>query len=127
MELKDSISEYRRDNGISQREFARRSGLSNSLISILEMGTNPQTGKKMAPDLQTYKKLAAAMGTTVQALFERIGDSESVNISRITVDLSNDEYYLISLYRGAEDHAKEFAKDTLKKYQKQDTASEQMA
>ena len=81
MELRDVLLKYREENGISQREFARRCGLSNSLISILEMGINPQTRKKMTPDLETYRKIASEIGMTVQALFELLGDSESVDIS----------------------------------------------
>jgi len=81
VELREILLKYREENRLSQREFARRSGLSNSLISILEMGKNPQTGKKMAPDLETYRKLAGAMGMTVQAMFEMMGDSERANIA----------------------------------------------
>jgi len=81
MELKDVIINYRKENGLSQREFARRCGLSNSLISLLEMGINPQTGKKMSPDLVTYKKLATGMGTTVQAIFEKLDESERISLS----------------------------------------------
>ena len=62
MMLKDAILSYRQENKISQREFARRAGLSNSLISIIESGFNSQTGKKMAQDFKTYKKIADAMG-----------------------------------------------------------------
>ena len=81
MELKEILTNYRKENDLSQREFARRCGLSNSLISILEMGKNPQTKKKMAPDLDTYRKLANAMGISVQKLFEMLGNSERVDIS----------------------------------------------
>ena len=81
MELRTILTKFREENKISQRELARRSGLSNSLISILEMGVNPQTGKKMTPDIDTYKKLADAMGIRIHDLFEMIGDSELVNIT----------------------------------------------
>jgi len=80
MELGEMIRNYRTENKISQREFARRSGLSHALISILEIGTNRQTGKKPTPDMETYKKIAYAMGITVHELFENIGDSEMVFI-----------------------------------------------
>ena len=83
MEIKNVLKNYRAENKISQREFARRSGLFNSLISILEMGVNPQTGKKITPDLNTYKKLADAMGMTVHQLFEIIGDSEYVSLKEM--------------------------------------------
>ena len=81
MDLKDIIIKYREDNKISQREFARRTGLSNAQISILEYGKNKQTGRKPVPDIITMKKLADGMGITLQALFEMIGDSEFVHLN----------------------------------------------
>lgn len=81
MELKNVIKKFREDNKISQREFSRRCNLSNSLISILEMGINPQTGKKMSPDLVTYKKLAAGMGMSLQYLLESLDDTELISLS----------------------------------------------
>lgn len=81
MELKDVLKNFREKNKISQRELARRCDLSNSLISILEMGTNPQTGKKMSPDLVTYKKLASGMGISLQFLMESLDETELVSLS----------------------------------------------
>ncbi len=78
MKLSDFVIQYRTENDISQRELARRCGVSHGLISLIEKGTNPQTGKEMAQDLDTYKKLADGMGITLQYLFEQIGDSGSV-------------------------------------------------
>lgn len=70
MKLNELLKEYREKNDLSQREFARRCGLSNSLISILEMGINPQTGKQMEPDARTYRRLAEGMGMTTAGLSE---------------------------------------------------------
>ena len=50
MKLSELLKQYRSENKISQRELARRCGLSNSLISLMEMGVNPQTGKEMSPE-----------------------------------------------------------------------------
>ena len=94
MELKDVLIQYRKENNLSQREFAKKCGLSNSLISILEMGENPQTGKKPSPSIETYKCLASGMGTTVHELFEKLGDSEMVNLkqgSDMTIIISSSE------------------------------------
>ena len=82
MDLGELLTEFRKQNGISQREFARRCGLFHALISILEMGKNNQTGKKPTPDTETYKKLAAGMGITVQELFVKLGDTEMVNLQQ---------------------------------------------
>ena len=81
MDLKDILIKYREENKISQRELARRSGLSSAQISILEYGINKQTGRKPVPDIITLKKLADGMGITLQALFDMIGDSEFVHLN----------------------------------------------
>ena len=73
MKLSDMLKKYRTENDLSQREFSRRCGLSNSLISILEMGVNPQTGKKMEPDMRTYRRLAGGMNMDVDDLLEKVG------------------------------------------------------
>ena len=81
MDLKDILIKYREDNKISQRELARRSGLSNAQISILEYGINKQTGRKPTPDIITMKKLADGMGMSLQSLFDMIGNSEFVSLN----------------------------------------------
>lgn len=90
MDLKDIIIKYREENRISQREFARRSGLSNAQISILEYGKNKQTGRKPTPDIITMKKIADGMGITLQSLLEMVGDSEYVGLNT-----RNDSYPIV--------------------------------
>ena len=80
MTLSELMKQYRKARDLSQRDFARKCGLSHSLISILEMGVNPQTGKKPQPDLETYRKLAVGMNRSVQDLFNDLGNSESVRL-----------------------------------------------
>ena len=80
MKLSEMIKGFREENGISQREFARRCGLSNSLISLLEKGINPQTGNAMSQDIDTYIKLARGMQTSLQKLFEDLGDDAIVKL-----------------------------------------------
>lgn len=80
MKLNELILDYRRRMGISQREFARRSGLSHGTISILEKGYNAQTGNDNAPDMVTYKKVADGMGITLDKLFDQIDQREMVSI-----------------------------------------------
>ena len=81
MDLKDILIKYREENRISQREFARRSGLSNAQISILEYGKNKQTGRKPVPDIITMRKIADGMGISLESLLGMIGDSESVGLN----------------------------------------------
>ena len=80
MKLGDLIAQYRAKYNMSQREFARRCDLSNSLISILEKGYNPQTGKEISPDIETYGRIASTMGISLQNLFEVLGDDAKVKL-----------------------------------------------
>lgn len=66
MTLGEYIKAYRKEHGESQRSFALRCGLSNTNISFLERGINPNTGRPIAPDVLTLQKLAKAMGVSVQ-------------------------------------------------------------
>ena len=98
MELKEALINYRKEHGLSQRKFAEKCDLSNSLISLLEMGVNPQTGKKPNPDTETYKKIAKGMDISVHKLFEQLGDSEMVDLrssARIVVRDSDLFYKII--------------------------------
>lgn len=81
MRLSELIIDFRTRMNISQREFSRRCGLSNSYISFLENEKNPRTGKPIIPTLDQYKKLADGMGLTVHRLFELLDDDAPVDIS----------------------------------------------
>lgn len=80
MTLGDIIKKYREENKLSQREFARMTGLSNSYISQLEMNTNSKNGLPIKPQLETIKAVADAMHTTVDVIFSQMDD--------ITIDIS---------------------------------------
>lgn len=80
MKLSSIITEYRKRMQISQREFARRCGLSNSYISFIEKESNPRTGRPIVPTLEQYQNLAAGMGLTVHQLFEQLDEDSPVEI-----------------------------------------------
>ena len=85
MKLGELISEYRKSQGLSQRQFAEKCDLSNGYISILEKGENPNTGKPITPTIPQLKKLAAGMNMTVMEMFEKVDDMPI----DITADLPN--------------------------------------
>ena len=58
MTLSDLVQEYRREHGLSQRQFASICGLSNGYISMLERNVNPKTGQPVTPSLPALKKIA---------------------------------------------------------------------
>lgn len=80
MKLSNVITDYRKQMQISQREFARRCGLSNSYISFIENEYNPRTGKPIVPTLEQYQKIASGMGLTVHELFERLDEDSPVDL-----------------------------------------------
>ena len=44
MTLRELVMDFRKEHGISQRQFANMCGLSNGYISMLERNSNPKTG-----------------------------------------------------------------------------------
>lgn len=86
MKLSEIIIEYRKRLAISQREFSRRCGLSNTYISFLENEKNPKTGKPMVPTLEIYKKLADGMDLSVHHLFELLDRDAPVDLRSTSVD-----------------------------------------
>ena len=83
---------------MSQREFAKRCGLSNGAISIIESGVNPHTHEPLVPTLSTINQLAKGMNISIQNLIESADD---VPISLYTEFDTNliDESLLITNYR----------------------------
>ena len=80
MKLSDLIREYRDRMDMSQREFSRKCGLSNTYISFIEKENNPKTGRPLIPTLEQYKKIADGMDITVQELFERLDNDSPVDL-----------------------------------------------
>lgn len=111
MDLKDIIINFRTENGISQREFAKRCGLSNAQISILEYGMNKQTGRKPTPDIITLKKISDGMCIPLQSLLDQIGSSEfvSINTRRDSYPIvipNTDRFLRIMAHMAPEDYEK---------------------
>lgn len=76
MTLGKIIKEYRERNRLSQRQFALMCDVSNGYISMLEEGRNPKTNEPIVPSLATMKKLAKAMGMSLNDLMSQADDME---------------------------------------------------
>lgn len=90
MKLSAVLSGYRSRMQISQREFARRCGLSNSYISFIENEFNPRTGRPIVPTIEQYQKLAAGMDMSVQQLFELLDEDSPVELHQAPVEETAD-------------------------------------
>ena len=73
MELKDIMIRYRRDNNLSQRDFAKKCGLSHGAISAIEKGVNPNTGEKIKPSWNSIECIAEGMGISISTLVAMAG------------------------------------------------------
>lgn len=140
MTLGDCIKEYRELNKLSQRQFSEQCDLSNAYISILEKNLNPKTKEPPIPTYGVYKKVADAMGVSVDSLMEKANESQVSLGSNITFDtpskpFSNDviemletrlhpEKELLSLFATMTDSDKEklldYARYTVDSYKRAD-------
>lgn len=76
MTLGDIIREYRKEHGLTMQEFAERGGMTRAYISMLEHNRNSSTKHPITPSIETYRKAAAAMNTSLEELLKRV-DQES--------------------------------------------------
>lgn len=97
MTIGDYIAKYRKTNKISQRAFAKRCGLSNGYISMLERGCNPKTKEPICPTLPQLKKLADGMSVSVTEIFETVDDMPvDISIVQDYASTSNCESPILS-------------------------------
>lgn len=85
MTLGALVAEYRREHGLSQRQFAIQCGLSNGYISMLEKNNNPKTGLPVTPSIPALKKIASGMGISLDELLS-IADDMPVDMSISSID-----------------------------------------
>jgi transcriptional regulator with XRE-family HTH domain len=75
MKLSEYLIEYRREQGLSQRQLAEKCGLTNGYINMIEKGVNPKTNQPIVPSIASYKKIANGTGKSLQDLLSMIEDS----------------------------------------------------
>lgn len=124
MTLGDYIAIYRKKENLSQREFAKKCGLSNSYISMLERGFNYKTKEPIKPSLSQIKKLSDGIGISIMELFDAVDDMP-VDISAASNDivlensldkniLTEAENLMLQLFRQIPDDKQMFAIDLLR-------------
>jgi transcriptional regulator with XRE-family HTH domain len=106
MELGDLIRQYRKNNKITLREFAKRCGTSHGYVSMLETKKNSKTGEPIVPTIEKLKAIAQAMNMSLNDLIS-ICDDMPVSVSsdkqqnapgKVT-DLSEGELLVVELFR----------------------------
>ncbi len=81
MSLSEFLKNYRLDHNMSMDDFAQRSGLSKPYISMLEKNRNSKNGKAITPSIRTYKKIATAVGLSVDNLMRMLNGDEMVSLA----------------------------------------------
>ena len=80
MKLGDIIKRYRAEHELSQRQFAKLSGLSHGYIPLIEKGLNPN-GYPLTPSITVMKQLADAMGMSLHELISLTDGDMEVDLS----------------------------------------------
>lgn len=72
-EFAEKIRQARKEKQLTQRELAKKSGLSPGFISMLEKGVNPSTGKPVNPSADTLFALAKGLDISYPELMVLAG------------------------------------------------------
>lgn len=68
------INQFRQEHNWTMEEFANKSGMSKSYISMLEKNENPRTKQPITPTMKTISAVAKAMGISVSALMNQLNE-----------------------------------------------------
>ena len=81
MNLGEIIKDFRTKNKITMATFAEMTGLSKGYISMLEKNQNPQTGKPIAPSLETIKQVSQAMSIEIETILSLLDDDILITLN----------------------------------------------
>jgi len=100
MILGDIILNYRKSFNpkISQRDFAKRCGLSHTYIAALEKNIDPRTGKPIAPTLDTVKYVAQAMNLSIEDLLKMLDDDQEFILNADAPRYEEIKYFMCPVY-----------------------------
>lgn len=84
MFIGEIIKKYRKENGLSQRDFSKLCNLSHTYISALEKNIDPRTGKPIAPTLEAVKSIAYAMNMEIEDLLKLLDSKQGFIVNAIS-------------------------------------------
>lgn len=94
MFLGDIILNYRKEKGISQRDFAKQCNISHSYIAMLEKNIDTRTGKPICPTLETIKNISIGMRIPIDDLLKMLDDEQKFTLEAIKEPV----YYMAPVY-----------------------------
>lgn len=84
MNLGEIIKAYRDSHNLSQREFAKKCGISYTYISALERNRDYRSGKNISPTIDMVNKIAIGLNTSSDEIWELL-DNKNVNSFKKTI------------------------------------------
>jgi len=110
--LNSIIKERRKELGLSTRELAVRSGISQGYISQLEKGIDIRTGKSIRPTVDIINKLAKGLNVTIDYLLEKVDKPDHIYVEPgilgdgkgTSVSLSKQREYAAAIAAGAKEN-----------------------
>lgn len=75
------IKQYRIRHNLTMAEFAEKSNLSKGYISMLENNRNPQNNRALVPSVETFNKVASAMGISIETLISMTNSTQPIELN----------------------------------------------
>ena len=98
MILGDIIKEYRIENNLSLRDFAKKCGLSHTYISALEKKYDSRTGKPIAPTLDAVKYISKAMNISIDDFLKMLDDEQEFIANKDAPKYKENQFYMTPVY-----------------------------
>ena len=91
MTLSQIVKQFRTERGLSQRQFSAMCNMSTGYVSMLEEGVNPRTKEPLVPSLVTMRKIAIAMGMSLDELMSMVDGDALVSLNGKDAPAQQDE------------------------------------
>lgn len=85
MKIGDIIKNYRKENNLTLREFAKKCDLSYTYIFALEKDKDTRTGKPTTPSLDSLYSIAKGMNISAENLLAILDNNQEVSLSSTEV------------------------------------------
>lgn len=117
MEIKERLIELRKINGISQRELARQTGITQAAISLWEKGTQQ-------PNADSIQRICKFFDISTDYFLGHSEDYGNIQYSEQKEELTPSERELLEMYRGLSPEGKGTAKSLVKSVKEYEVAQQ---
>lgn len=112
MKLGVLVKNYRETHDLTMEEFAKKSNLSKSYISLLEQNKRPKNN----PSIETFQGLAHAMGLSTDELLAKVDNNQKIDISHNNFEQNNNQGTISNSIGSSNSHSKDSHDDSNNTY-----------